>query len=288
MAGVDYLLALQHGDTFRKVTKIVLYKNAIGFAVFLPFHKSRRGHLFKSPANYKQRERTIEHSAIVEQHVVSDTVKLSFHFDGFVQFSSAGRTPIISGIDTVTGMAKGLGLKARPLMTPCRSGPTFGGSVWGLDDYVRLSPKELEAARSLVWTERDYYYRRCTSRTWNSYVFEGFLFPKSLWPNVRLEKSGGRLELRCRLRMRNYEIPDAVFDFKVVPTSDNPFYFMGLIVSRIRGDFESPSGYTLGGLTGRGLDNDGKPAMLGLHAAYPALESGMGGSLSSLDYVAPR
>ena len=70
--------------------------------------------------------------------------------------------------------------------------------------------------------------------------------------------------------------------------ANNPFYFMGLIVSRIRSYFESPSGYTLSGLTGRGLDNDGKPAMLGLHAAYPALERGTGGSLSSLGYLAPK
>jgi hypothetical protein len=171
MPALHYLLAVQHGNTFRKLSKIVLYKNAIGFAVVLPYHQSRKGLLAKHPVKYDRRVYTFSAGSFVEQYVVSDTVKLSVHFNGLVQFSSAGKTPIISGIDRTTGLPKGLGLQARPLIHPRLTGPTFGGTVWGLDDFDILAPRDLIASPTLVWNETDYYYRRCTPKDWNSYVF---------------------------------------------------------------------------------------------------------------------
>ncbi len=53
------------------------------------------------------------------------TVELSIHPSGFVQFSAAGPTRIISGTQRPFDIPKGLGLESHPITIPVDTGPTF-------------------------------------------------------------------------------------------------------------------------------------------------------------------
>ena len=81
-----------------------------GFGVSVPYHPAKNGWLYKAPYYYG---RAKDSCGITEftHYTVSDSVKLSIHMNGFVQFSAAGGQPIISGFNQELQQAKGLGLK---------------------------------------------------------------------------------------------------------------------------------------------------------------------------------
>ena len=81
--------------------------------------------------------------------------KLSYHADGFAQFSSENPGTIISGRDPNTGEPKGLGIMARPFSNPGTSGPSVGISVWGLEDFEEADQEE----KLIVFEPSDFYYR---------------------------------------------------------------------------------------------------------------------------------
>jgi hypothetical protein len=113
-------LAIKDGESAlaRKITKIQPFKDG-GFTVMLPYHQQREGFLLKAPVSYapgisKQRmSDCVKYSA-------DDRVKLSIHWDGFVQFSSERKGSILSGKDPATGEIRGLGLMTKPLSTRSR------------------------------------------------------------------------------------------------------------------------------------------------------------------------
>lgn len=73
----------------RKITKIMPYGGG-GFAVLVPYHETRRGHLLKYPVDYRIGEMEMPFEEATE-YSAEDRAKLSLHPDGFVQFS--GETP---------------------------------------------------------------------------------------------------------------------------------------------------------------------------------------------------
>src|SRR5262245_52308178 len=75
-----------------------LFCNIVGgaFAVSVPYHPAKQGLLCAIPVRFDKEEYTVPQSDMTF-YTVEDTVKLSIHMDGFVQFSSGGRQPIISG-----------------------------------------------------------------------------------------------------------------------------------------------------------------------------------------------
>ena len=99
-------------------------------------------------------------------YTAEDRVKLSHHWDGFVQFSGESPGKIISGRNALTGAPKGLGLMSAPIRRPIVTGPTSGLLVWGLDDYAEHRP----TARDIVFNQDEIYYRNCTPAEWSDYL----------------------------------------------------------------------------------------------------------------------
>ena len=257
-------IAIEHEGTLRKITKIVPYRSG-GFAVLVPYHEARRGHLLKYPVDYSKRDLELTFDEATE-YSAEDRVKLSLHPDGFVQFSGENPGKIVSGRDPGTGEPRGLGVMSRPLSAPVNTGPTFGITVWGLSEF-----EPLDAARrhnAVVFSEEDYYYRRCTPDAWNGYVIEGFVLEDQYWGGVR--NRDGKLTLTV---MPMFEALGAVFDFRVVPLPGQPV-LLGLITSKVETAFDTPSGFTLGGPSDL-------ESMEALSAVYPAPED-LG--IASLDY----
>lgn len=113
----------------RKITKIIGL-NGDGFSVVTPYHKARSGFLYKVLMDLqKLGERWIPFSECVG-FTAEDRVKLTYHIDGFAQFSSENPGKIISGRDPNTGEPKGLGILVRALKTPSTSGPSVGVTLW--------------------------------------------------------------------------------------------------------------------------------------------------------------
>jgi len=121
----------------RRITKIIGL-NGAGFSVLAPYHKARSGFLFKLPVESTTALTPGTWQAPWGEIVgftVEDRAKLTYHTDGFAQFSSELAGRIISGRDPSTGAPKGLGLFTHPLANPIWSGPSASMTVWGLDDF---------------------------------------------------------------------------------------------------------------------------------------------------------
>jgi hypothetical protein len=245
-------IAIEDQGTLRKITKIVPYSSG-GFAVLAPYHNARRGHLLKPTVDYSKRDMVFGFEETI-QYSAEDRVKLSLHPDGFVQFSGENPGKIVSGRDPETGEPKGLGVMSHPLGTSINTGPTFGCVVWGVSDFEPLGSK---VRNTIIFSEEDYYYRRCTPDTWNGYAVEVFVLEERYWGAVR--KRDGKLTLNV---MPMFEAVGAVFEFRVVPLPDQPL-LLGLLVSRLETEFDVPSGFTLSG------PSDLKTTQV-LNAVYPA------------------
>src|ERR1700677_305009 len=85
----------------RKITKIIGL-NGEGFSVLVPYHRARSGFLFKVPVDpakvLKPGSSVVPWKACVA-FTAEDRVKLSYHSDGFAQFSSEISGRITSGRD---------------------------------------------------------------------------------------------------------------------------------------------------------------------------------------------
>ncbi len=156
----------------RAITKVAAYPDG-GFAVVMPYHAAQRGWLAKVPVDYKRNDLAIARAETVE-YDVNSKVKLSYHADGFVQFSGETAGRVISGRDQTTGEIKGLGLVTSPIAKPISSGPTFAVLAWGIGEF-----KEAPQPRTsdIIFEEDDLYYRGCTPDTANAYLVEAFVLP---------------------------------------------------------------------------------------------------------------
>lgn len=267
LMGTTICIQDKPGESPRRITKITPYKDG-GFAMLLPYHAAKKGYLMKMPMNYAYGNHTITRDEYIA-YSAEDRVKLSIHPDGFVQFSGENRGKILSGRDSQTGEPKGLGIMSSPLTKPIMSGPTFGVSVWGLQDFepfVNMGQRGI-----MIFGESDFYYRDSTCDTWNSYVVEGFVISnKYSWA---IRESNG--QLTARIFHPFFERTGATFDLRVMPLPNQPVY-LGMMVSRLESHFQSPSGFCFGGPSDITLKH-------GLMALYPAPETiNVDGSL---DYV---
>lgn len=245
----------------RKVTKITPYK-AGGFGVLLPYHEARRGYLAKTRVDYTKGDLQVGREEM-QEYTASDRVKLSFHPDGFVQFSGENPQKILSGRDAKTGEPKGLGiLLEHPLNQPISSGPTFGISLWGLKDFEEADKKSL--ATGLVFSEDDFYYRHCTPTTWNGYFIECFILPKRYWSAIR--KKGSKFVLT--VAAPPFEVGVAALDFAISPLGNQPI-ILGFMVSRARLKFPAKSGFAISSPSDR---RQGQAIAYSLMATYPEIE----------------
>ena len=227
-------------EGLRKITKIIGL-NGGGFSVLTPYHKSKSGFIAKAPmdlftlgARFFRWEEGINFTA-------EDRVKLSYHTDGFAQFSGENQGKIVSGRDEKTGEPKGIGLYTRALATPPVSGPSVGVVVWGIDQFEKAE----ETDNLLIFDPSDFYYRNCEPEEANLWTLSIYAFgSKSGIPPLKRESKTWRMLYQPHPITAG--IQGTVIEMKVIHLKADGVY-LGLYVERAVGQFPVPSGWILSG-----------------------------------------
>jgi len=217
-----------------KISKIIFYGNNAGFGVLCPYHSAKSGYLIKQTTGteiYNEYAKGTDISVDEQlQYSASDRIKLSIHTDGFVQFSGENPSKIISGRDSETGLAKGMGLFSSPLSRPIMSGPTFGITLWGLNDFTAFQAGKTDES-VIDFSENDYEYRETDKKNYNAYIIEGFVFPPMFWSFSFMND--------LKQEIVKFRHPQFQHDrhksltFRVMPFMDGEiFYMVALLVSR--------------------------------------------------------
>lgn len=253
--------------TARKLTKLIPLSDG-GFSVLVPYHKARSGVVFKMPVDYKQLGKFEVPYSCLERFTASNRVKLSYHFDGFAQFSGEGQGKIISGRDLETGEPRGVGLMSSPLDEPVSSGPSFAICASGLVEFDELN--EDSKGKSIVFGPDDFYHRSPPNAC-NGWLVEGFVFPERYWAAVRFRNSAPFLNMS----FMGFEASQGVIEFHVVPMAG---YLIGLFASRIQTGFPVASAWTINGPGYHDAQGLGEVIM----ASYPQSPDD---PVPSLDYV---
>lgn len=158
----------------RKITKIVSLKDG-GFSILTPYHQAKRGFLAKLPMPKGVGPHSRRWSDGVT-FTAENRVKLSYHVDGFAQFSGESSGKIISGIDQTTGKPKGLGVHSNPLLTPTWSGAVAAITVFGIDDYLRTTD---ETRGTVIFEPDECYYRECSPHEADGWILTIHTFPRN-------------------------------------------------------------------------------------------------------------
>jgi hypothetical protein len=246
------------GAEARKITKIVSLKDG-GFAVLTPYHHANKGFLAKLPMpkgggpHFRRWEEGFTFTA-------ESRVKLSYHADGFAQFSGEDNNKIISGIDPATSNPKGLGIRSNPLSTPTSSGPVVGITVWGLDDYPTVSKVP---SGTVIIEPNECYYRGCTPPEADGWVLAIHVFPNDRNPlPVRFRDNTPFMQV-----MSEANLPDPrmyVVEYRLIGLQ-GPFV-LGLTLNRIVTKVDAKSGWSL---TGPSEPGDVNSLRYQLLAIYP-------------------
>lgn len=235
MPRTDAILVLEDdkGD-LRKVLRLLRLSDG-SFAITAPYHPATTGDLSK----IKIPERVQfggEHWVGAEiEYRVSSRVKLIYHPDGFVQFSSADTGKIISGSLPAHEflLPKGLGIYTQPITDPISSGPTLGANFRGLGKCKRLDAKE---KTPLVIIRREDLVVEMTDPFSPNpeYGIEFWFFPADVRREATLREGRWRLEA---------EIPGVPVPvpFRVVDLATR-FAFVGILVRRYVGESVEASG----------------------------------------------
>jgi len=235
----------------RKITKIVGL-NGDGFSVIAPYHKARSGVLFKLPVDPKKALAPGEWQSSWAESVaftVEDRAKLSYHTDGFIQFSSESPGRIISGREPSTGEPKGLGLMTHPLTSPIWTGASASVTAWGLEEFdVAEESKDL-----MVFEPNEVYFRGCTPDEATAWRVEIYPFPIDVVPPVRFDKGNAYFDMT--VQPMNGALA-AVVQMKVIHLSQEKV-FLGIYINAFIGHFPSSSGWVLGGAGSWGKDRVG-------------------------------
>lgn len=253
------LIRASEDEPAHKVTKLMGYKQG-GFALLSPYHSARTGVLTKMLMDYRRGTAAIDVQE-TETFSASDRVKLSYHMDGFVQFSGERAGRVVSGRDPVTREPKGLGIMTNPMGAPVMTGPAFGITVWGLGDFEEQKGKPRGDA--LTFGPEDFVYDHCDESNWGSYGIEFFIFGVYFQPYVR---QIGRTQFEMPMWHNQYHNQGRQFIYKVVRLGRQPFFLGALCFRRPAVEFDASSGWSIGspGALAKG------PIKPMLHAFYPA------------------
>lgn len=221
-----------------KVLQIQPYGGG-GFAVLAPYHSARSGWLMKIPVDYTQKLMHIPRTEMTE-YTATDRVKLSFHPDGFVQFSGENPQKIRSGRDE-NGDPKGLGiLMQHDLYETITTGPTFGINVWGLADFDPVTPRDMGDAYYFEPQDFDYEYGTWPG-TANALHVSVFLLPNRLLGQIELK--GPRYNT-VTLFHPGYNWRGGRITLRVIHLPGQPI-FLGVMARRNQVLWDAPSGFTL-------------------------------------------
>ncbi len=248
------------GGRLHKIMKIVPYAKG-GSAVMVPYHPAIEGQAFRFRPDYGPEFYSIKREDMVTYRA-SHRLKLSYHLDGFVQFSGERKGTVLSGRDPETGAPRGLGIFSMPLATPITSGPAFAIMLWGLEQFQALTAMP-KTGIAVAFEPEDMYEE---NRETNGYAVEGFLFCPHFRPNIRVER-GARSARRVTLPLwRQRRHGARIWEFTVLPGAEQSRILIGLLVTRMNVKSRAPSGYTLCGPSGFAADGD----RWALTASYPS------------------
>jgi hypothetical protein len=215
--------------TLRLVARITNLSD--GFSLLVPYHPAKEGCLFKVPIDYACTRAVVAPS---ETYSVSDVVKLSLHMSGFVQFSTGGQKPIVSGYCNVLKRPKGIGLRAADLIE-VTSGPLCGVMVQGLESFEPLGSNTAE-----IFNRGDLWFHPEFPEETGAYNIEIFMLPLDVLLSatmvdgkrtVNLELPfAGKVKFRHILRV--IELPKL-------------WFALGVIISPLPGDSTIDSGYKI-------------------------------------------
>jgi hypothetical protein len=211
--GVTIAIREVPGAKARKLTKVISYGDG-SFGVLMPYHSAHSGIIGKVPVDRSVfGDWAVPYDSMI-LFSSANSVKLSYHPDGFVQFSGQINGKVISGRDPVTREPKGVGLIASPLSDPIRTGASVGIVAWGLEDFDELDEPEEGA---LMFEKDEAYFRRCTPRTAEGWMLQLWVFSAKHWSGVRRSPRGG-----CSLQMAfgNFEASYSVLELKVIELYD--------------------------------------------------------------------
>ncbi len=260
----SYIICMRVGDRFYKISKLVFY-NDKGFAFFCPYIAGNQGLLLKFEVDYAKKTQRIFEDEVI-RFTAQDKVKLSYHYDGFVQFSGVNPSRIISGRDLETGKPKGLGIFSQPLSRPVSSGPSFGLVFWGLEEFDQITLENVSKINKIVgFRETDCTYRGVDFNECNGYLLEGFVVLESFRNRVITRSNGTQWIGR---KNNSWEIQGDTIPLAVVPDYENG-YFIGLMISRIKLGFDTICGFTLGGPTQLINSSDYSKKGIQITAVYP-------------------
>ena len=227
------------GEAAHKITKVIGLSGT-GFSVLTPYHKSKSGFLYKHRINLLPLGVSFFNWDECVGFTVEDRVKLTYHIDGFAQFSSEIQGKIISGRDPKTGEPKGLGIYARTLKSPPVSGPSVGVQVWGIEDFDKADEEE----DLIVFEPSDVYYRNSTPLTANSWALGIYAFPIGTVPPLQFE--GDKGVMLYQPHPITAGVPGAVIKMKTIHLAAEKMY-LGLYVERFVMDVPVQSGWMLNG-----------------------------------------
>lgn len=248
----------------RKITKIAGL-NGAGFSVIAPYHSARSGSLAKlpHPGHPISGTRQIRQEDLIG-FTADDRAKLSYHTDGFAQFSSESQGRIISGRDPETGEPKGLGLITRPLSDPISSGPSMGIQAWGLDEFEEANEEDA----ALTFEPNHFYYRDCRPHDACHWLLSIFVFSARGVPPVQYRDGHITLDagLECLGGPRI-----SVVRLSVIPLPTENI-LLGLQVNAMNRHPPPPSGWILNGPGDYALGKDGY-VLMGFYPR-PAMHEG--------------
>jgi hypothetical protein len=226
------------GKTLRKITKIIGL-NGDGFSLLAPYHRAKSGLLLKHLMDLRTLGKRVVPWNEAVAFTAEDRVKLSYHTDGFAQFSGENPGKIISGRDPKTGEPKGLGLLARSLKSPPTSGPSVGIQVWGIEEFE--IPRKGEDL--IIFEPNDCYYRNSTPTDANTWHIAIYAFAAGIPP---LLFEGKQPVMFYQPHFITAGIAGAVIKLKMIhlPVDD---IWLGVFVERYIGHYPVESGWRLGG-----------------------------------------
>jgi len=229
------------GKPLYKITKIIGL-NGGGFSILTPYHRAHSGFLFKQAVNPRMFDKAGEHLVKWTEcagFTAENRAKLTYHVDGFAQFSSENPGTIISGRDPNTGEPKGLGVMARPFSNPSTSGPSVGISVWGIEDFEEANEKE----RLIVFEPSDFYYRLWKPEETNLWHLGIYVFNRV--SPVRFDNGQAKMDFALTYAP-TAGVAGSIVTLRTIRLAAEKVC-LGLYVESLVGDFPSKSGWQMGG-----------------------------------------
>ena len=241
-------ICIEENNIIYKITSIYLLNDG-SFKFDVPYCPYDEALVFKHPIKYKPGTSFIKIDSFVQKFKAKNRPQLSIHSSGFVQFSGNN---ITSGIDK-SGKIKGVGIYTAPLNNPITSGPTLGGSFWGLNKYEvanNLSENDIVIKQDdfIKRIHRDEPIGSLRNTNFNTYLLEIFVFPEkarnSIWTRNKQEV--------LTFRFNNYyECPGAIFTFPIIKLI-NHGSILGIVPFLNNTEFPNKNefGFNIGGPSG--------------------------------------